>query len=76
VMCTFSQKCAPADECSFTDESGHLVISCVTEDYKACLGFVEKSDRMVNTVGISQEHWAGLRNSSALYKHSHPHCVP
>jgi len=77
VWCVCSHKMyAPTDECSFTDESGHLVRSCVTEDYKACVGFVDKSDRIVNTVGISQEHEAGLRNSSAPYNHSHPHCIP
>jgi hypothetical protein len=30
---------APMGEGSFTDESGHLVKSCVIENYKACIGF-------------------------------------
>jgi len=52
-----TKMCAPAGEGSFTDESGHLVRSCVIEDYKVCIGFVDKSDRMVNTDRISQRTW-------------------
>jgi hypothetical protein len=48
----------PMDEGSFTDESGHLIRSCVIEDYKAWIGFVDKLDRMVNTDKISQRIWS------------------
>lgn len=52
-----TKMCAPPGVGSFTDESGHLVRSCVIEDYKACIGFVDKSDRM-NTDRISQRTWS------------------
>jgi hypothetical protein len=63
-------------EGSFTDESAHLVKSCVTEEYHAYRGFVDKSDRMVNISEFLRRHGVGLRNCSALHRHGHPQCIP
>jgi hypothetical protein len=39
---------APVED-NFTDESGHAIKPCVIEDNNGHMGFVDKSDRMVNT---------------------------
>ena len=44
---------APPVEGNFTDESGQAIKPCVVEDYNACMGFVDKADRMVNSYGIA-----------------------
>ena len=40
---------APPAEGNFTDESGQAIRPRVVEDYNAHTGFVDKSDRMVNS---------------------------
>jgi hypothetical protein len=42
---------APLVEGHFTDESGQSIKPHVVEDYNAYMGFVDKSDRMVNSYG-------------------------
>ena len=48
---------APPVEGHFTDESGQAIKPCVVEDYNAHMGFVDKSDRMVNSYGIARRTW-------------------
>jgi len=48
---------APPVEGYFTDESGQAIKSCVVGDYKAYMGFVDKSDRMVNSYRIARRMW-------------------
>jgi hypothetical protein len=48
---------APPVECNFTHESGHAIKPRVVEDYNAYMGFVDKSDRMVNSYGIARRTW-------------------
>jgi len=48
---------APPFEGNFTDESGQAIKPCVVEDYSAYMGFVDKSDRMVNRYGIARRTW-------------------
>jgi len=43
---------APLVEGHFTHESGQAIKPRVVEDYNAYMGFVDKSDRMVNSYGI------------------------
>ncbi|PNF22598.1 hypothetical protein B7P43_G11510, partial [Cryptotermes secundus] len=47
----------PSLEGNFREESGHAVKPHVTEDYNAHMGFVDKSDRMVNSYGIARRTW-------------------
>ncbi|PNF29671.1 PiggyBac transposable element-derived protein 4 [Cryptotermes secundus] len=47
----------PPLEGNFRDESGHAVKPHVIEDYNAHMGFVDKSDRMVNSYGIARRTW-------------------
>ena len=44
-------------EGNFTQESGHAVRPRVLEHYNAHMGFVDKSDRMVNSYGIACRTW-------------------
>jgi len=44
----------PPVEDNFCDESGHAVKPRVIEDYNAHMGYVDKSDRMVNSYGIAR----------------------
>ena len=44
-------------EGNFTDESGQAIKPRVVEDYNACMGFVDKADRMVNRYGIARRTW-------------------
>ena len=48
---------APPVEGNFTDESGQAIKPRVVEDYSAYMGFVDKSDRMVNSYGIARRTW-------------------
>ena len=48
---------APPVEGNFTDESGQAIRPRVVEDYNAHMGFVDKSDRMVNSYGIARRTW-------------------
>src|SRR5215469_5043098 len=47
----------PPVEGNFCDESGHAVKPRVIEDYNAHMGYVDKSDRMVNSYGIARRTW-------------------
>ena len=44
-------------EGNFTDESGQAIRPRVVEDYNPHMGFVDKSDRMVNSYGIARRTW-------------------
>ena len=48
---------APPVEGNFTQESGQAIKPRVVEDYNAYMGFVDKSDRMVNSYGIARRTW-------------------
>jgi hypothetical protein len=48
---------APPIKGNFTGESGQTIKPCVVEDNNAYMGFVDKSDRMVNSYGIAQRTW-------------------
>ena len=48
---------APPVEGNFTNESGQAIRRRVVEDYSAHMGFVDKSDRMVNSYGIARRTW-------------------
>jgi len=47
----------PPVEGNFTDESGQAIRPRVVEDYNTRMGFVDKSDRMVNSYGIARRTW-------------------
>ena len=48
---------SPQAEGNFCDESGHAVKPRVIEDYNTHMGYVDKSDRMVNSYGIARRTW-------------------
>jgi hypothetical protein len=48
---------SPPVEGNFCDESGQAVKPRVIEDYNAHMGYVDKSDRMVNSYGIARRTW-------------------
>jgi hypothetical protein len=48
---------APHVEGNFTQESGQAIKPHVVEDNNAYMGFVHKSDRMVNSYGIAHRTW-------------------
>jgi len=48
---------SPPVEGNFTDDSGHAIKPRVVEDCNAYMGFVDKSDRMVNSYGITRRTW-------------------
>jgi hypothetical protein len=47
---------SPTVDGNFRDESGHAVKPHITDD-NAHMGFVDKSDRMVNSYGIAWRTW-------------------
>jgi len=47
----------PPVEGNFCEESGHAVKPHVIEDYNTHMGYVDKSDRMVNSYGIARRMW-------------------
>jgi hypothetical protein len=47
----------PPVEGNFIHESGHAITPSVVEDYNAYMGFVDKSDRMLNSYGIARRTW-------------------
>jgi hypothetical protein len=47
----------PHVEGNFTQESGQAIKPYVVEDNNAYLGFVDKSDRMVNSYGTARRTW-------------------
>jgi len=52
---------APPVEGNFTHESGQAIRPRAVEDYNAYMGFVDKSDRMVNSYGIVRRTWKWIR---------------
>ena len=48
---------APPVKGNFIQESGQAIKPHVVEDYNAYMGFVDKSDRMVNSYGIARRTW-------------------
>jgi hypothetical protein len=48
---------SPPKDGNFRDESGHVVKPHVIEEYNAHMGFVDRSDRMVNSYGIARRTW-------------------
>ena len=48
---------APPVERNFTQESGQAIKPRVVEDYNTYMGFVDKSDKMVNSYGIASRTW-------------------
>jgi hypothetical protein len=48
---------APHVEGNFTQESGQAIKPRVVEDNNAYMGFMDKSDRMVNSYGIARRTW-------------------
>jgi hypothetical protein len=52
-----TNKNAPSVQGNFTDESVQAIRTRVVEDYIAYMGFVNKSDRMVNSYGIARRTW-------------------
>jgi hypothetical protein len=48
---------APHVEGNFTQESGQAIKPRVVEDNNAYIGFVDRTDRMVNSYGISRRTW-------------------
>jgi len=48
---------APPVKGDFTQESGQAIKLRVVEDYNANMGFVDRSDRMVNSYGIACRAW-------------------
>jgi hypothetical protein len=49
---------SPPVDGNFRDESGHAVKPHVIEDYNnAHMGFMDKSDRMVNSYGSARRTW-------------------
>jgi hypothetical protein len=48
---------APPIEGNFTYESGQAIKPHVAEDYIAYMGFVDRSDRIVNSYGITRMTW-------------------
>ena len=52
----------PPVEGNFTQESGQAIKPRVVEDYNAYMGFVDKSDRMVNSYIIARRTWKWTKN--------------
>ena len=50
-------------EGNFTDEYGQAIKPCVVEDYSAYMGFVDKSDRMINSYGTARRTWKWKANT-------------
>jgi hypothetical protein len=48
---------APPVEGNFSDESGRAIKPTVVADYNTYMGFVDKSERMVNSYGIARRTW-------------------
>jgi len=56
-VCVLTNMHTPPVEGNFCDESGCAVTLHVIEDYNAHMGYVDKSDRMVNSYGIARRTW-------------------
>ena len=66
---------APPVEGNFTQESGQAIRLCVVEDYNAYMGFVDKSDRMVNSYGIARRTWKWTKKLFSSNRHDHFECI-
>jgi hypothetical protein len=64
---------APPVEGNFTDESGQAIKPRVAEDYNAYMGFVDKSDRMVNSYGIAHRTWKWTKKKTVFLPNRHDH---
>ena len=53
---------APPVEGNFTQISGQAIKPRVVEGYNAYMGFMDKSDRMVNSYGIASRTWKWTKN--------------
>lgn len=47
----------PPIEGNFSDENGNAIKPRIVEDYHKHMGYVDKSDRMANSYGISRRSW-------------------
>ena len=67
---------APPVEGHFTDESGQAIKPSVVEDYNAYMGFVEKSDRMINSYGMARRTWNWTKKLFfSLNGHDNSKCI-
>jgi hypothetical protein len=67
---------APPVASNFTEESGHAIKPHVVEDYNTYMGFVDKSDRMVNSYGTAQRTWKWMKKPVfPLHRHNHTQSV-
>jgi hypothetical protein len=48
---------SPPVDGNFWDESGNAIKPRVIENYNAHMGFVDKSNRMINSYGIARRTW-------------------
>jgi hypothetical protein len=62
-MCIFSQTCTLPVEGNFNNESGQDIKPRVAEDYNAYTVFVDKSDRTVNSYGITRRTQKWTKNT-------------
>ena len=75
-VCILTNMHAPPAEGNFTQGSGQAIKPRVAEDYNANMGFVDKSDRMVNSYGIACRTW---KQTTKLFfspnRHDHFECI-
>jgi len=64
---------APPVEGNFTDESVQAIKPRVVEDYNACMGFVDKAGRMVNSYGIARRTWMEVDQKTFFPPNRHDH---
>jgi len=57
---------SPAVEGNFCDEHGKAIKLATIQDYNRHMGYVDKSDLMVNTYSISRRTWKQQSYSSIL----------
>ena len=74
VGCVHSDEHPPV-EGNFTNESGQAIIPRVVEDHNAYMGFVDKSDRMVNSYGIARRMWKWTKKLFLLNGHGISKCI-
>ena len=63
---------APPAEGNFCDESGRALKPRVIEDYNTHMGYVDKSEWMVNSYGISRRMWKWTKK---LFFHFKDMCI-
>jgi hypothetical protein len=71
-VCVLINMHVPPVEGNVINKSGHAIKPCVVEDYNAYMGFVDKSDRMVNSYGTAwrTRKWT---KKAVLTPHRHDH---